>query len=353
LFQITVAKRTSARCRADEPHLYTSSVVAVGIACVLLTSPGSRFSGTQPKGWLRRSVKGPYESPIPGAAIKVRGSGTVYTAMADKRGDYEMELPPGIYAISLQAQGYFRFRRAPFRVRPGETTVINIRPTVHIRNVGHGGATRAEYESFLPIGLQGERLSLLIEFQARLQKDQNTVEYQGARLSYDGLMIAADKILFDKPQFRFTASKQVLVDDGNELKYVRQVVLHFEDGEPMLEVRPGAVHSVKGRGSIDNLAVYFDFSVDINGSGNLVYTDEENGIELVSSGMFSFDVLDDELGIVRFGGAGIVNGEAEYPVTFSVTIRDNESGAKTFAMDLVREYNRSGTLSSGNIEIVR
>ena len=214
-------------------------VVAVSIVSGLSPAPSSGQSTGKVKGTVLDFNGAAIVTPKP--TIVVKGRDQTRELHPDENGDYEVELPAGIYSISAEITGFFPFRRAAFRVQPDVTTMINIVPTprylVRGTTVGEKAvdiaSPRPRYDSFSPPKTHRGSPDLLIQFIKKRARNK-TVFYEGAVVSYDTLTIYADKLRFNKKMLQLEASGiHVIVEDGKQRMRVRFVRVRFKEGKPI------------------------------------------------------------------------------------------------------------------------
>jgi hypothetical protein len=322
-----------------------------------------------------------------GARITVEGAGLKREIIADSSGHYEAELAPGLYRISAVMNNWdYPFKRAAFRLRPGETTMINIVPaerileidTQVIAEIGFRDNVKTipppGYDSFSTTNRSRLPLDLLARYSEK-QNSGNYVEYKEAMVSYDALSIYADRIRLDKNTFRVEASgNDVLVEDGKQRIRVKKATLDFKSGEPVISLEKGAIEKVRGDGSFNTNGVTFRLSatrdsaesLDPNTDNQLYYSDIERGINLTSNWYYVIVTNDKQNTLMLKGTACVerlnlpLSKTADnkcVPVGFIASIYDgNAKGERdkfSITVEGLIEYSRGGTLSNGNIQITR
>ena len=322
---------------------------------------------------------------LKGVSITIEGEGVKRELISDEQGSYEVELPPGLYRINAAAPDYFPFQRAAFQVSPNAVTEINIVPVLRILGVAlvmtSSGAKDVprialspKYASFSTSRASKTPLDLLIQYRERI-KHQSNIEYNKAVISYDAITIYADKAYLDKDNLRIIASGNDIVTENNGQRIrVRRAELYIKAGRPILNLIKGAISAASGEGVIEKGDITFSFNAirdslnnsNSDGSRPLIYKDNKSGIELVSS-WYSVKVIDEANNIIVLNGNGIITGRDILPFTidgrrmpaeFTVTLQDidtSDGGKGLFSISIksLNNYQRSGPLSSGNIEIHR
>lgn len=222
-------------------------VLVLATSTILLTASTQRSSSDQPMGKVRGTVMDSNGAVIviPKPTIIIEGGQTTKKVMPDENGNYEIELPAGIYQISTEIAGFYPFRRAAFRLQPGTSTVINVVPvarylirgtTVSANEPIDIPAPSPKYESFSLPQSPAESLDLLIEFDKK-RTHNVLIEYDRATVSYDVLTIYADKVCFNKKTLRLEASgDRVVVEDGKQRVEVKYVEVEFQAGLPTIKL---------------------------------------------------------------------------------------------------------------------
>lgn len=317
----------------------------------------------EPRGLIRGRVRDAAR-PVNGLKVSVKSATMRREVIINSSGDYEMELPADVYTITATLPEYYPYRRAPFRVRPGTVTIINLNLILIGIDRVHGGGKDLKYEKLSVPNAADQKLDALVAYNDR-KEDERYIEYEGIRLYYDALAVHALNLQLDKRDFTFKATGNVHVDDGQQSDvYVRRADIGFLGSNPTIHSTFGAVARISGKGSIDNDNMSFEFVGEKDKTGRITYQDERRGISF-SAEFWSFRVIDDDANEVEFTGsvkANILMGKEEVPgryypaIGFTVTVQDRGSDdGDTFSIVFhsVTVLKRSGTLSKGNIEVYR
>lgn len=342
------------------------------VVAALLGSAGPLFAlpilfEQQPKGLVKGKIIGVHQqSGIPDARIIIRSAKLTREVIADQNGAYQIELPADVYTITTEVPEYHPYRRAPFRVRPGTTAIINVLLSYRLHDTGYGDTPKLYYEELTPPHSADQQIGLLVQYERR-NEGSDSIEYDGATLYYDTLTVSAISIVLDKRAFGFKAKGNVHVDNGQESGvYVKQADVSFVQGTFNLEFTLGAVDHISGKGSIDGDRIDFEFKIEKDHAGQFTYDDMKAGIGF-STEVYSFRVLDDAGGVVEIVGRAKIKprGSKEdlklvkdynVPVQFVATVQDGgDLGPDTFSIsiDLDSILKRSGKLSKGDIEVHR
>ena len=186
---------------------------------------------------------------VPFIDVIIEGNGIRRELASKGTGDeYEnqglVELPVGIYQVTTRKRNYFGFRRAPFRVRPGTVTNINICPLLYVRAQAlmsdgsdrYSLAPKPAYDVYTVPHGPDQAMTLLVRYDKK-RKTGDYVDYDGApdrevMVSYDAIAIYAAKVRFDRKQFTLTAQADVIVEDGTQRLKANNVTLRFNNGTP-------------------------------------------------------------------------------------------------------------------------
>ena len=75
------------------------------------------------------------EAIIPNYKVTVEGNNIKQISVTGENGQFEFDLPAGIYHISTEANWYYPLKRASFQIKPNTTSIINIYPSNHITSI--------------------------------------------------------------------------------------------------------------------------------------------------------------------------------------------------------------------------
>lgn len=201
----------------------------------------------QTTGQVRGTVVDVNDARVAGATITVEGEGATRAVTTAEDGTYRIELPTGIYRIRVNSRGFCPARRAPFRVQPSTDVMLNFILTacpivnnITVVNGQYAGETDRYQDPFREEVFRlahpsGAPLELLLRYKER-REDGSIIEYREAALSYDALMIRADKVRLDPRTFRVEAEGNVIVEDGKRCVRARRAVVNLQTGNPSLEL---------------------------------------------------------------------------------------------------------------------
>jgi Carboxypeptidase regulatory-like domain len=134
-----------------------NSLCATGFACVclaiaLLLPATGRAQLTEAS--LKGTVVDSFGQVVPGSAVTVRhlATGTSRAATTDQSGAFLLAgLPPGVYAVVAEAQGFRPFSQAELRLAVGQTvemtiplSVVTLEETVSVTGTAARVATATE-----------------------------------------------------------------------------------------------------------------------------------------------------------------------------------------------------------------
>jgi hypothetical protein len=314
--------------------------------------------------------------------LRIRDGAVRRDIAVNADGSYEAEAPAGVYYLDLinpSTNTSNFFRRAPFRILPGRTTVIDIDSFIGrsyclakgYRAVPTDYAAPSELPSpaydEIPIRHpSGARLKLVVEYCGKRQVAQN-IHYRDITLSYDNLTVFADNGHFDRRTLQFVATGALVRSrmDGKEV-VGRRVKLDFKRSQPVVAITNGAISEVLGRGTLDRGNISFNFSVNREGLIRLTYEDKYKGILMVSERGFPFDVINDATNVVKFSGSAVITGKVpeaksingRLPVDFTITVhngsrRGGRKDSLIIEIPQLDGYYRKGNITSGDIEVRR
>lgn len=207
------------------------------------------------------------EARVVGATITVLGEGVERTFITADDGSYKVDLPLGIYSITVTGTGFCTARRPVFRVQSRADVKFNftlvVCPAVNTINItngqfkGESDSYQAPYkEDLFPIKSIEKPFELLIQYGERAE-DKNIIQYAGFRssiqyqyagnrrsidkclgvtISYNLLTIHADKVRLDKKTLKLEAVGNVVVEDNKQLVRAKQAELTFEAGVPVINL---------------------------------------------------------------------------------------------------------------------
>ena len=164
-----------------------------------------------------------------------------------------IDVPVGIYRVSSRNGNYYDFERAPFWVRAGTVTKINVFPLLRVRTqmlMADGSdryqfAPKPKYDSVaVPESRPG--LNMLVRYDKKhrangsITYSSNVAEFRGSlqavsrgvMLTYDNLALYADKIRFDPKNFILYADGNVVVEDARQRTRANTLVVKFRAGVP-------------------------------------------------------------------------------------------------------------------------
>lgn len=317
------------------------------------------------------------------AKITLEGEGIRRELTADGNGDYEVELPPAQFRISVVTNSWsYPFKRSTFQLKPDEMTLINVVPArrileVETQVVSNGlldkvkTITSPRYETFYPLGR--EKNDLLVRYAER-QEGRDFIQYGDAMISFDTLSVYAARVKLYKKSFGIEASgNEVFIEDGKKRTRVRRADINFKAGRVVVNLTPGAIEQVEGEGTLDVGRAAFNFKatrdsragLKLNADNQLTYSDPELDISLTSN-WYNVMVTDDARNRITLEGFACVRGrnplteksapDACVAVSFIANIEAAAKGEKdrfSITIEGLSEYSRSGIVSSGSIRVIR
>jgi hypothetical protein len=182
------------------------------------------------------------------ANVKFESPGGAHAARTNADGEYEIELPPGVYRVSVTSPGYFQMRRADVLISPAESVEINLTifldtPERVVRDGKVVGLRLPFNNDSFDIPESRGHLQLLILYGER-SKGQVDNRYKGARLangvvvpvivSYNHLTVRAEEALFNKKGLTLKATGNVIVEDGKRSTNCQSIELTFKSGQAVI-----------------------------------------------------------------------------------------------------------------------
>lgn len=222
-----------------------------------LAALSSQAQAVEERSFLTGTVLDTNNSVIVGATVIVEGrvsKNPISTTTAED-GTYSLQLPAGIYRISVDKAGFCRTRRADFRLRTSNTTInftLVVCPLVHSL-ILEDGKYKGEISRNQPpfkedefsIDSSSVVLNLVIQYGERIETAK-AIHYKGFALSdrafgvvatYNLMTLRADRLLFDRKSLRLRAEGNVVfeISEKRTSALVAEVDLH--DGEPRFTIK--------------------------------------------------------------------------------------------------------------------
>lgn len=114
--------------------------MACALAAVLACGPSAAAQPGRQTGRLKGSILNRAGELVAGAVITAEGGdGRVREVGYTEEGAYQLDLPPGVYRVTVSSARYYSLRRRRVRVRAGRTATINFTlETVRARRARRG-----------------------------------------------------------------------------------------------------------------------------------------------------------------------------------------------------------------------
>ena len=218
-------------------RVVSANIIFLMISFSSIPSLSDTQVSSQPMGKVRGTVMDYNEAVILNTKIFIEGENIERSLVVNERGEYEIELPAGIYNITAEANLFRPFRRAVFRVQSNVTTMINIVP---VPMATHVASPPVYYNSFSIPRSPDPRIKLLIEHTKKRNRGR-FIEYENVTVSYDALTILAGKVRFNKKakQLEFESEWRSVIDDGRKRIFSRNGLIRFIDGTPDIVLTRG------------------------------------------------------------------------------------------------------------------
>jgi hypothetical protein len=175
--------------------------------------------------------------------------------VTDTEGNYEGELPPGIYSVTAKCAmtsgnwEYHPSSRAEFEMKPGSSPMINL--MVLIKRIGKSSVAGVSLPEYRKGDLKSETLEIkvgqesarkvLMRYSSRVSS-KSLVEFHGKRdyrqdalvsVTSDVLTIYADTISVEKPLLHMRAIGHVIVEDGKQRREGTEATVEFDVADPI------------------------------------------------------------------------------------------------------------------------
>jgi subtilase family serine protease len=183
---------------------------------------------------------------LPGETIVISNKTNSWEVKTDLLGEYQINLPIGIYQITVKSPGFFPFQRASFQINENSSAVIDIQliPTNEIicelvvdsedKEIKAANSLNLNYDEFITDCFIGNsNLNLIINFSNK-QENKQLIEYTRVVLSYNLFTVYADKMIFDKKSLLLKASENVVVREGEHNENLDVLEVKFGSCEPKI-----------------------------------------------------------------------------------------------------------------------
>lgn len=201
------------------------------------------------------TVFDPSGAVVVNAKVSVRGSSFEKETATNEEGQYQLELPPGMYSIEVRRMGFCLARRASFKSRPQ----IKVKFDFTLLVCPSHGEGPMRYESFALKSDPSEPPDFLIRFGKRIDK-QDTIEFEGAlteiayydsdtkvtdrsqnyvnvAVTYDGWTISAKHLTLNKRTLRLGVEEDVVISDGTRETKGTRAEIDFSLTNPVVNVK--------------------------------------------------------------------------------------------------------------------
>jgi hypothetical protein len=213
----------------ETPGLNSVLIMSMGFMLLGLcpgTNAQANFAGQSKLGRVRGVLLDVIEARIVDATVTIEGNGLKNEVTVNDRGEYEFQIPPGIYSLRSRASNYYESRRAPVRVRAGKEIVVNIAPTLRIlgmwyelKEEGSGErvqiASPPQYETFGQPATTDPELTLLVQYKKK-QVEKDSTDYQEGVVSYDTLTVQGNTLRIPNNSTKIKVVGNVTIDIGGQ-----------------------------------------------------------------------------------------------------------------------------------------
>lgn len=166
------------------------------------------------------------DNAIPGLNITFKNSQLEKSVITDASGKYELDLPIGIFNISIETYfNYEPYKRAKLNIQCKNELSINIFP-FHKRETHNSKSLEYQFNTFSKPWVYDKRLNLVITYLGKKRED-NFVIYKDTMLTFDNLTISANKLIQNFKNKTITAEGNVWVEDGKKRTDYEKLTLKF------------------------------------------------------------------------------------------------------------------------------
>ena len=86
----------------------------------------SSLSVTEEMGQIKGVILDPNDARVPSAIVTIESAKVKLKVKSGSEGNFEVELPAGLYRITIRADGFRKFEFSPFNVKPNVSELVNI-----------------------------------------------------------------------------------------------------------------------------------------------------------------------------------------------------------------------------------
>lgn len=238
------------------------------VALILVgTSAWSGLQGWQSYGQLKGRIEAVNGGVVPDAKVVIEGQGIRREVVTDGAGEFETQIPTGIYRIQVDRIGFCPGRRAAFRMQSNATITFDFTLfPCSLANVGRVNSSRQEhrymepfeYEVFQVNDKSNSSPDVMIRFVGR-KEERRVIEYRGGAVnydernddqvaitrrekslpvmvSYDIYTIHADVVRIHTKALKIEAVGKVTIDDGHQRIYAIELKFDPLATDPFIAV---------------------------------------------------------------------------------------------------------------------
>jgi hypothetical protein len=234
--------------------------IAIPTAFILATLPVRLNTiGEKQRAHLGGVVTDSNEARLAKAKLIIERNHTATTVVTNDDGTFEADLSPGIYQITVGAQGFCRTTRAEFELKPSDSATLNfvlvdcaLEYTLtfegdKFKNDSDRYKMPFSEESFFLGSQSSPQLNVFVQFGER-EEGKGIVKYGGFKLSggrsvgatltYNLLTLHADTICFDRTTSQIQARGNVVVEDGRQTRHGNGVSVKLKGNQALIQVEP-------------------------------------------------------------------------------------------------------------------
>jgi hypothetical protein len=233
------------------------SLIITLLLGAMLTNVGHAWSigaNRQKTASVAGTVTDPSGAVVVDAKVSVKGSSFEGETATNGAGQYDFNLPPGLYSIEVRSTGFCRARRASFRALPQSKTTFDFALLIC---PSHGEGPMS-YESFVLKSNSSAPSDFLIRFGKR-SETTDTIEFEGAlthgahyapatqttgqrqvyvtaAVTYDHWTMSATHLRLNKQTLRLELSGDVAILDGVQETRGKRAEVDFSLPRPVVNL---------------------------------------------------------------------------------------------------------------------
>ncbi len=216
---------------------FVCALVVIILTCQFLLAQSTTISSGKVKGIVYDSSR---EAIILEIEVSIEGKEIKRSVHPNSEsGEYEFDVPSGIYNITTKEGIWHSIKRASFRVEAGKTTTINLYPAIRIVStfltLDGDKTTYGSIPKYDLLNIDDASLDIIIQVKEQ-KSDSGIIEYKYAALTFDNQTILADLIRFNKKSKTVELEGNILIDDNGQRSKTNKSGIEFLNGR--LKIKP-------------------------------------------------------------------------------------------------------------------